>query len=255
MKVRIHPDLAAASLDAAALIQSVSCDGMRLGVATGSSPLGVYAELRRAHTAGTFSLAGATAWALDEYVGLPAEHPQRYRNVLRAELIHGDATGLTEEALFTPDGLHPNPEAAAREYDREIGTGVDLQILGLGANGHIGFNEPTGSLASRSHVTALTAQTRRDNARFFDDAVDQVPVHCITQGLATILSAGQIVLIAAGESKAEAVAQLVEGPISARWPATALQYHPDVTVCLDTDAASLLTLDDVYTRFEAVTAP
>ena len=250
MKVQIHESFAGASARAAARIRAAYFEGMRLGVATGSTPLGVYAALRDAHAAGEFTLAGATAWALDEYVGLPADHHERYRNVLRRELVEGDATGLTDERLFTPDGTHSNPEAAAEEYDRELGTGVDLQLLGVGANGHIGFNEPIGSLASRSHVGTLLPQTRRDNARFFDDVLERVPTHCITQGLATIMSAKEIVLLASGAGKAAAVAQLVEGPVAARWPATILQHHPNVTVLIDRAAAAELQLRELYEQFD-----
>lgn len=246
MQVHIHQSFAAASAAAAQYIRDAFFSGMRLGVATGSTPLGVYAELRRAHAADEFSLAGASAWALDEYVGLPAEHPQRYRNVLLHELVANDATGLTPAQLFTPDGTNPDPEQAARDYDRALGAGVDVQVLGIGANGHIGFNEPTGSFASRTHVGKLLDRTRNDNARFFDGNLDAVPTHCITQGLATIMSAKQILLLASGEAKAEAVAHAVEGAVSARWPVTVLQHHPRVLVVLDEAAASRLELRDEY---------
>ena len=124
--------------------------------------------------------------------------------------------------------------------------GVDLQILGIGTDGHIGFNEPGSSLASRTRIKTLTKQTRVDNARFFDGDIDKVPTHCITQGLGTIMSARQIVLVASGDGKAEAVHHLVEGSVSAMWPGTILQHHPHVTVLLDEAAASRLQLSDYY---------
>ena len=230
---------------AAHRIITTATEGMKLGVATGSTPLGLYARLRQARAEGRFSLAGSTAWALDEYVGLPADHPEGYRNVLRAELVGDDKTGLAEEDLHTPDGAATDLEAAAAAYEAAIGS-VDLQILGLGGDGHIGFNMPSGSLASTTHVGTLTPETRAANARFFGDDPDSVPERCLTQGLATIMRAGEILLLAFGEAKAAAVAQLVEGPVSARWPATILQHHPRVTVLADEAAGSRLEMIDFY---------
>ena len=254
MRVQIFATFEAASLAAAKQIRAereAVGENFRLGVATGSTPLGVYQVLRDWHAAGEFSLASATAWALDEYIGIPNDHPEGYRNVLLTELVNEDATGLLPEDLQTPDGAHPHPAEAADDYERRIGEGVDLQILGIGSNGHIGFNEPTGSLASRTHVGKLTEQTRRDNARFFDDDLSLVPTHCITQGLATILSSRKALLLASGEGKAEAIAQTVEGSVSAKWPASVLQHHPDVTLYLDEAAASRLQLRDFYEHEDA----
>ncbi|MDO4612878.1 MAG: glucosamine-6-phosphate deaminase [Actinomycetaceae bacterium] len=219
-----------------------------LGVATGSTPLPLYERLRAAHAEGTFDLSQAKAFALDEYVGIDADHPERYRNVLRAELVGDDKTGLSDEALNTPDALAEDPYAAAERYDRSIidAGGVDLQILGIGADGHIGFNEPGGCLTSRTNVGALTQQTREDNARFFDGDIDKVPTQCVTQGLGTIMEARRLVLLATGEAKADAVRELVEGGISARWPATIMQMHPDAIVLLDEAAAAKLELADDY---------
>ncbi len=219
-----------------------------LGVATGSTPLPLYARMRAAKAAGTFSLADFHAFALDEYVGIDPEHPERYRNVLRTELVGEHNSGLLDENLHTPDGNAPDPEVAAAAYEAEIKAsgGIALQILGIGADGHIGFNEPGISLASRTHVDALTAQTREDNQRFFDNDLTQVPRKCITQGLATIMDAKEVLLIATGANKAQAVRELVEGGISAHWPATILQMHPKVTVLVDEAAASELALADFY---------
>lgn len=220
-----------------------------LGVATGSTPDKLYAHLRADHAAGTFSLAKAKAFALDEYVGLDSDHPESYRNVLRRELVGDDKTGLTEEGLHTPGhgGTFETPYDAAEAYDEAIAdAGVDLQILGIGADGHIGFNEPGVSLVSRTHVEALAPQTIKDNARFFDNDESKVPTTCMTQGLATIMDADKIVLFAFGEGKSDAVRELVEGAVSAFWPATILQLHPDVTVLVDEAAASQLKLTELY---------
>ncbi|WP_182050379.1 glucosamine-6-phosphate deaminase [Changpingibacter yushuensis] len=219
-----------------------------LGVATGSTPSGLYRELRAAHAAGDFSLKKSQVFALDEYVGIAEDHPERYRNVLRRELVGKENVGLTEEGLHTPDASAEDPNVAALHYDREIGAvgGIDLQILGIGTDGHIGFNEPGGSLVSRTHAEPLASQTITDNARFFDGDVSKVPTTCITQGLGTIMEARQIVLLAFGANKANALAQLIEGPISAKWPATILQMHPDVVVIADKAAASTLEYTDLY---------
>ncbi|MBT0995605.1 glucosamine-6-phosphate deaminase [Cellulomonas sp. DKR-3] len=217
-----------------------------LGLATGSSPLAVYDELARRHDEDGLSFAHARAFMLDEYVGLPAEHPERYRNVIEKEIA--SRVDLAPGAVQGPDGLADDLVAACAAYERAIldAGGVDLQILGIGTDGHIAFNEPGSSLASRTRIKTLTRQTREDNARFFDDDVAQVPTHCLTQGLATIMSARHLVLLAQGRGKAEAVHQLVEGPVSAMWPATVLQHHPHVTVLVDDGAASRLQLADYY---------
>ncbi|MDR6939755.1 glucosamine-6-phosphate deaminase [Arcanobacterium hippocoleae] len=225
-----------------------------LGVATGSTPLPLYERMRAAYAAGEFSLAEFKAFALDEYVGIDPEHPERYRNVLRAELVGTDKTGLCDENLFTPDGNAADPDAAADAYDaqiREHGP-IALQILGIGADGHIGFNEPGISLVSRTHTDVLTEQTRKDNMRFFDDDIEKVPAGCVTQGLGTIMDAAQVLLIATGANKADAVKELVEGGISALWPASILQLHPKATVLVDEAAAAKLKLADFYRgRWEA----
>ncbi|WP_251153329.1 glucosamine-6-phosphate deaminase [Cellulosimicrobium sp. Marseille-Q4280] len=217
-----------------------------LGLATGSSPLKVYDELARRHEQEGLSFAQARAFMLDEYVGLPAEHPERYRNVIETEIA--SRVDFAPGAVQGPDGNAEDLPAACAAYEAAISDagGVDLQILGIGTDGHIAFNEPGSSLASRTRIKTLTAQTREDNARFFGDDVDRVPRHCLTQGLATIMSARHLVLLATGKGKAEAVHQLVEGPISALWPATIMQMHPHATVLVDDAAASRLQLADYY---------
>lgn len=216
-----------------------------LGLATGSSPLAVYDELARRHKEG-LSFAQARAFMLDEYVGLPADHPERYRNVIEKEIA--SRVDFAPGAVQGPDGLAADLPAACAAYEASIADagGVDLQILGIGTDGHIAFNEPGSSLASRTRIKTLTKQTREDNARFFGGSVDDVPRHCLTQGLATIMSARHLVLLASGRAKAEAVHQLVEGPVSAMWPATIMQLHPHATVLVDDAAASRLQLADYY---------
>jgi len=217
-----------------------------LGLATGSSPLRIYDAVAQRVAKGELSLARAGGFMLDEYVGLPPGHPCRYSTVIEVDFV--SRVDFAPGAVRGPDGDAADLHAACAEYEkamREAG-GVDLQILGIGTDGHIAFNEPGSSLASRTRVKTLTAQTRADNARFFGGDVDAVPYHCLTQGLGTIMDARRIVLVATGETKAEAVGQLVEGPVSARWPATILQHHPRVTVLVDEAAASQLALVDYY---------
>lgn len=226
-------------------LQETAETGTVLGLATGSSPVPAYTELIRRHREDGLSFAGVRAFLLDEYIGLPVGHEQSYHHFIRENFT--SQIDIDDAAVVSPDGAAADPAAQAAAYDRRIAEagGVDLQILGIGSNGHIAFNEPSSSLASRTRVVGLTRGTIADNARFFENAED-VPVRALSQGLGTIREARRIVLTATGEGKAEAVAQLVEGPISARWPATSLQLHPDVTVVVDEAAASRLELADYY---------
>ncbi len=239
------PELARIAADAVERLLRARPDAV-LGLATGSSPLAVYDELARRHTQAGLSFARARAFMLDEYVGLAADHPERYRNVIDTEIA--SRVDLAPGAVQGPDGLATDLPAACAAYEQAIvdAGGVDLQILGIGTDGHVAFNEPGSSLASRTRIKTLTRQTREDNARFFGGDVDAVPTHCLTQGLATVMAARHLVLLAAGRGKAEAVHQLVEGPVSALWPATVLQLHPHVTVLVDDAAASRLQLADYY---------
>ena len=217
-----------------------------LGLATGSSPLPAYQELVRRHRAGTGpSYAGVRAFLLDEYVGLPAGHPQTYRETIFRELT--DALGVDRDRVASPD---PTPDllpGAGERYEEAIRAagGVDLQVLGIGGDGHLAFNEPGSSLGSATRLKTLTAQTRADNARFFD-SVDEVPRHVLTQGLGTILRARHLLVVASGAGKADAVAAAVEGPLSASCPGSVLQLHPHATVLLDEAAAAGLARRDYY---------
>lgn len=212
-----------------------------LGTATGSSPLPLYDELTARCAAGRLSFAGMTGFMLDEYVGLPAGHPERYATFMERHLR--SRVDMAPGALHGPDALAEDLEAACRDYEAQMAAAgyCDLQILGIGSDGHIGFNEPGGALDSRTHVGTLAEQTRRDNARFFGGDVDAVPTHCLTQGLATIMEARELVLIATGEGKAEAIHQLIEGEVSQDWPATVMQRHPHALVLVDPAAASRLS--------------
>ena len=215
-----------------------------LGLATGSSPLPTYQELIRRHRAGAGpSYDGVRCFTLDEYVGLPAGHPETYRETIFRELT--DGLDIARERVASPDAA--DPEHAGPRYEEAIlaAGGVDLQVLGIGADGHLAFNEPGSSLASATRMKTLTDQTRRDNARFFG-SVDDVPRHVLTQGLGTILRARHLLLVATGAGKAAAIAAAVEGPVSASCPASVLQLHPHATVLLDEPAAAVLTRRDYY---------
>ncbi|MCX2970302.1 MULTISPECIES: glucosamine-6-phosphate deaminase [Streptomyces] len=248
MEVVIVPDAAAAAdlvADAMAGLLRRKPDAL-LGVATGSTPLPVYAALARRIASGELDASGARVCQLDEYVGLPAGHPESYRSVVLREVV--EPLGLSPSAFLGPDGTAEDLAAACHAYDRALAEagGVDLQLLGIGTDGHIGFNEPCSSLASRTRIKTLTDQTRADNARFFDGDVDQVPRHVITQGIGTILEARHLVLLATGKAKADAVALAVEGPLAAVVPASALQLHPHATVVVDQAAASGLEHADYF---------
>ena len=214
-----------------------------LGLATGSTPLPVYEALRT--RVAEVDLSRVRGFALDEYVGIDPAHPQSYRSVITTELV--EPLGLDPDHIRTPNGALETIATAGEDYERAIAEagGIDLQILGIGTSGHIGFNEPGSSFASRTRVKTLIEQTRIDNARFFD-SVDDVPRHCITQGLGTILAAKHLVLLAFGEGKAEAIAGAVEGPVTSSLPGSAIQLHPHVTVVVDEAAASAFAHADYY---------
>jgi glucosamine-6-phosphate deaminase len=216
-----------------------------VGLATGSSPLAIYAELTSQVEAGVLDARSVRGVALDEYVGIPADHPESYLSVITRQVTR--PLGLDPNNVYVPDGRAADIPAACAAYEatiRDLG-GVDIQILGIGANGHIGFNEPTSSFASRTRIKTLAPQTRADNARFFADA-DEVPTHCLTQGLGTIMDARELVLVAQGEAKAPAIAAAVEGPVTSVCPGSILQFHPQAYVIIDEAAAADLTLVDYY---------
>ena len=244
-EIVIVPDAAAAGIlvadEIAALIRRTPT--AVLGLATGSTPLPVYEALPS--RLADVDVSQVRGFALDEYVGLDPTHPESYRSVIAREVV--EPLGLDPARIRVPDGSLEGIEHAGDDYEAaiEAAGGVDLQILGIGTDGHIGFNEPGSSFASQTRVKTLTAQTRQDNARFFD-SIDDVPMHCITQGLGTILQARHLVLLAFGEGKAAAVAGAVEGPVTASLPGSAIQLHPHVTVVVDEAAASRLAHAEYY---------
>ncbi|WP_457962458.1 glucosamine-6-phosphate deaminase [Arthrobacter sp. D1-29] len=238
MKIAIVKTTADIGAYAADIIENRISSGRLkvLGVATGSSPLPVYQELAARRPEG---LSALSAFALDEYVGLSPSHPESYHAVIDREVTK--PLGLDPERVHMPDGTATDLEGACAGYEELITAsgGIDLQLLGIGSTGHIGFNEPTSSLSSRTRIKTLTPQTRKDNARFFTSP-DEVPTHCLTQGLGTIMDAKEVVLIAQGRSKAKAIAGLIEGPVSAMCPGSVLQMHPQATVILDEEASAEL---------------
>ncbi|CAN5714945.1 glucosamine-6-phosphate deaminase [soil metagenome] len=244
MEIIIAPDAAGVATVAAGIVADLvrTKPTAVLGLATGSSPLGLYAELA-ARVAGGLDLTAVRAFALDEYVGLRPDDPRSYAHVIRTRVT--EPLGLDPDNVHVPPGTGEAIVAACRDYEDAIAAagGIDLQVLGIGRNGHLGFNEPTSSFASRTRIAPLAASTRQDNARFFDRPED-VPVRCVTQGLGTIMEARVALLIATGEAKAVAVANAVEGPVSMSCPASILQHHPHAVVIVDDAAAAGLRRTD-----------
>lgn len=215
--------------------------GAVLGLATGSTPLRLYQKL----VAMELDWSRVTTFNLDEYIGLPRKHPQSYHSFMWENLFRH--VNIRPENVHIPDGNASDIPAFCAAYEESIRAagGIDIQLLGIGTDGHIGFNEPTSSLASRTRIKTLTPQTRRDNARFFGSE-DEVPFHVITMGIGTIMEARANLLLAFGENKAAAVVGMVEGPITAINPASILQLHPVAKVCLDEPAASKLQRADYF---------
>jgi len=211
-----------------------------LGLATGSTPLPLYAEMVRADKAGEFDFSTAITFNLDEYLGLAPDHEQSYRYFMDKNLF--DQININRANTHVPDGLAEDPEAFCRSYEAMIDDvgGIHVQVLGIGSNGHIAFNEPGSSLASRTRVVDLTEQTIKDNSRFFEKKED-VPTQALSMGVGTILEAEEILLLASGANKADAVARALEGPVTCMCPASALQLHSEVTFIVTEDAAAGLT--------------
>lgn len=236
--------ISAAAADACCELLARKPDAV-LGLATGRTQRGLYRELVRRHRAGRVDFSQATTFNLDEYLGIPPEHPASFHSAMREQLFAH--VNLDPSRTHLPESDPRDPEAAATRYEAALRAagGVDLQILGIGRNGHIGFNEPSSSLGSRTRVKTLARSTRRDAARDAGDP-DALPAVAITLGIGTILEARRILLLARGSVKASAVRQALEGPVTALCPASALQLHPDVRVLLDPDAAGELALRDYY---------
>jgi glucosamine-6-phosphate deaminase len=243
MEIIIQPTAAAATAVAARLFAKMIREkpAAVLGLATGGTPLALYREL----VARQLDWRNITTFNLDEYVGIAPQHPQSYHHFMWENLFRH--VNVASQNVNIPDGLAKAIPTFCERYEAKIRAagGIDLQLLGIGTDGHIGFNEPTSSLASRTRIKTLTPQTRKDNARFFGCEA-HVPHHCITMGIGTILDARHCVLLAFGKKKARAIAEAVEGPITSVNPASALQLHPKTTVFLDEEAASELKLTDYY---------
>ena len=221
-----------------------------LGMATGSTPLGLYQELVRMHEEESLDFSQVTTFNLDEYVGLPVTHDQSYHYFMHENFFK--KVNIPKSNIHIPSGTTSNYRAFCQWYEERINEcgGIDVQILGIGSDGHIAFNEPTSSLASRTRLKTLAQQTIDDNARFFDNAED-VPIYAITMGVGTILEARKLVLVANGENKADAIAKAVEGPVTSMVTASALQLHPDVDIFIDEAAASKLQMRDYYDWIQA----
>jgi glucosamine-6-phosphate deaminase len=219
-----------------------------IGLATGSTPLGMYQELIRQHKEEGLDFTRAVTFNLDEYIGLTPNHPQSYHYYMYQNFFYH--INISPENIHIPEGVvGEDHEGYCEQYEESIrrAGGIDLQILGIGGDGHIGFNEPASSLGSRTRLKTLTEQTLEDNRRFFGPN-EEIPQCAITMGIGTILESRRILLLASGSSKTKAVAKAIEGPISASVTASALQLHRDVTVLLDEEAASELAQKEYYKR-------
>ena len=252
MEVYIGADYDAISQAAAAAMAKVVRDKPTavLGLATGSTPLGMYKELIRLHREEGLDFSQVTTFNLDEYVGLSGDHEQSYRYFMTENLFKD--INVETDRTNVPPGVSDDFKASCQAYEegiREAG-GIDIQVLGIGTDGHIAFNEPSSSLASRTRLKTLTPQTIEDNARFFDTPAD-VPVYCVTMGVGTILEAKKLILLASGAGKVDAVRDAVEGPVSSMCTASALQLHPDSTVYVDLDATGKLEMLEYYQWVQA----
>lgn len=238
MKIITAEDYAELSRTAAeAVVHAVRNNPqIRLGLATGGTPIGMYREMVADWRRNGTSYRKAVAFNLDEYMGLPQDHPNSYHQYMQSYLFQ--YVDIPQRNIHIPNGEAPNAEAECERYERSIGAagGIDLQVLGIGRNGHIGFNEPGTSFHSGVHVVTLAEPTRQANARFFKSA-DEVPEQAITAGIATIMKSKQILLLVSGEEKREACARLIHGNVDEQFPASVLKRHPDVTMIVDRAAA------------------
>lgn len=233
MHVQIVKDPAAGGVAGFKVFQQALAAGAKVfGLATGSTPISIYDQL----TASDLDFSQLTSINLDEYVGLGSDHPQSYRYFMQHHLFNAKPFAHS----YVPDGLNTDADTETKRYESIIAANpIDLQLLGLGRNGHVGFNEPGTDPQSTTHKVALTPSTIAANARFFDNA-DEVPRYAYSMGIGTILKAKQILIVAYGAEKAAAVAAMLQGPVTADVPASFLQTHPNVTVILDEQAASQL---------------
>ncbi|MFC1557395.1 glucosamine-6-phosphate deaminase [candidate division KSB1 bacterium] len=212
-----------------------------LGMATGSTQLGLYRQLIRMHREEGLDFSNVTSFSLDEYVGLPPAHEQSYHHFMRVHLF--DHINMKPDNIYIPDGMTEDVDGFCEWYESEITRrgGVDLQILGIGSNGHIAFNEPGSSLGSRTRIKTLTESTIKDNSKFFS-SIEEVPKYTITVGIGTIMDARAILLLADGKAKAGAIAKTIEGPVTAMVPATIVQMHRRATIIVDREAGAKITI-------------
>jgi glucosamine-6-phosphate deaminase len=254
MRVIIEKDYDSVSKRAAQFVAEIvrNKPDAVLGLATGSTPIGLYKELIRLHREENLDFSKVTTFNLDEYYGLPQDHEQSYHYFMRQNLF--EWINVPPENIHVPSGLARDVEAYCENYERMIreAGGIDVQILGIGGDGHIAFNEPGSSLSSRTRLKTLTEETIRDNARFFDRPED-VPRFAITMGVGTILEARKCIMLANGAKKADVVAAAVEGPVTAQITASALQLHPDAIVIVDEEAGARLKRKDYYLHVERMT--
>lgn len=242
LEIRIVDNYDQVSQEAFKVMKEFLKPGKVIGLATGSSPVGLYQAMVKDHQENKTSYQEITTFNLDEYAGLPKEHQESYYSFMHQNLF--DHIDIKEENIHIPNGLG-NLEENCKEYDAMIAKQpVDIQLLGIGSNGHIGFNEPGTAFTSGTHVTDLTESTRKDNARFFDPLGEEVPTQACTMGLNTIMQAGKILLVANGENKAKAIKAMLEGEISEACPASILRNHKDVVVIIDKAASTLLDKKD-----------
>ena len=207
-----------------------------LGLATGSTPLGTYQELINLHKEKKVDFSNVVTFNLDEYIGLSQEHPQSYHYFMKDNFFKH--INIKPENYHLPDGMAEDIPKSCREYEeftKKCG-GIDIQLLGIGANGHIAFNEPGSSLGSRTRVKTLSEKTIKDNSRFFS-SINEVPRYAITMGIGTIMESKILLLLASGNNKADAIAKTIEGPITSMVPATIVQLHPHATIVIDKEAS------------------
>jgi glucosamine-6-phosphate deaminase len=211
-----------------------------LGLPTGSSPVGIYREFIAANKAGKVSFSNVTTYNMDEYVGLPAAHPQSYRRFMQENLF--DSVDIVPENTHVLNGMAPDPEAECCAYEAAIKAsgGIELFMGGIGNNGHIAFNEPGSSLNSRTRIVTLTSDTRKVNARFFDNDPEKVPAQALSVGIGTVMDAREVLIIVSGRQKARAIQAAVEGPVSQWCPLSCLQTHPSAIIVCDDEAADEL---------------
>ena len=248
MEIIIQPDSQQASQIAARIVAKIVKEkpDAVLGFATGNTPLQLYKNLARMHREEGLDFGRVTTFNLDEYVGIPPVHPSSLHSYMWAHLF--SQINIPRERINIPDSLATDIPALCRQYEQAIRSagGIDAQVLGIGTNGHLGFNEPSSSLYSRTRIKTLTEETRLNNAAAFGGH-DNVPLHVITMGLGTILDSRLCLLMAFGKKKAKAIALSAEGPVTAAVPGTVLQLHPRAIIILDKEAASELKMADYYT--------